>query len=169
MNFTTVVWQSKLKFSISPKSEKETRLTWKLGIEYVIIRVYPNIYISISCCVKLSGHPNSKIWLSCCYCSQCDFETYPSTLKCTVSAGSFNRMPSSSGLATTWQPRWDLKRDIVSSTETISSVGFRKKIHIRWGKPKSKVQHIIFFFHRILQFVVEVYILNRAFHIKLNL
>ena len=101
--------------------------------------------------------------------SQCDFATYPSTAKFLVADGSAKRMPSSSGLAITWQPRRDLIRDRVSSTKISSFIGLRKKIHIRLSEPKSKVQHIIFFIHRIFHFVVVVYILNRAFHIKLNI
>jgi hypothetical protein len=96
-------------------------------------------------------------------CSQCDFVAYPSTAKFLVAAGCAKRMPSSSRLAITWQPRRDLKRDPVSLLKIMRFFGFTKEIHIRLCKTKSKVQHIIFFISRIFQFVIVVYILKRAF------
>jgi len=61
--------------------------------------------------------------------SQCDFATYPSTAKFLVADGSAKRMPSSSGLAITWQPRLDLVRDRVSSTRISSFIGQKEYTH----------------------------------------
>jgi hypothetical protein len=65
------------------------------------MKIQKKNYISYS--AKLSRYPTYPVF------SQCGFGTCPSTAKFLVAAGSANRMPSSSGLAITWQPRRDLK------------------------------------------------------------